>query len=558
MRIETRIARSRRWSRRAALLIAALCSLPLLAQPAASPEATPAATAAPEPAGPGRVGHAKAAIIPVHGEISDVTTQSLRRRIEEARAAGATLVVFELNTPGGLAASGLDIADLFKNTEDLYTVAWVNTQAYSAGSLIAVACDEIVMTPGSHLGDCGVILGGPTGPEAVPEELRAKAESPILEQFRDSAARHGYDPLLAEGFVLKELVIYWIEHIATGERRFVLEKDKERLVAPGKDAIPASPADPDAAEPIYEWKLVESYRDPITGRDVPVSQPIKPSTELLTLSQSRAYAFGFCRDIVRNVDEIREVYGVSGEVIRLESTWSERFTGWLTSMPVRMFLLVIILLGAYVEFNTPGVGVPGLVALIALAIFVGAPYLSGLANVWEIVLIVLGVILLAVEIFVLPGFGISGILGILCLLVGLLSTFIPEDPTQPFPIYWPRVEQAVDGLKMGIVTLAVGVVGSGIAMVIFSRLAPRAKWLHAMIPPNPEPVVVTPDDPYQGYARVGDIGIVETLLRPAGKARFGPQLVDVVSEGEFIEPPADVEVIERRGNRVVVRRVRPR
>jgi membrane-bound serine protease (ClpP class) len=497
------------------------------------------------------------AIVTISGEISDVTTESVKRRVEEARKAGAAIIIFEMDTPGGMVSSALEICDYIKNLTEIKTVAWVNTEAYSAGSMISVACDEIVMAAASTIGDCGVILGGPTGPQEVPEELRAKAESPVLEQFRDSAARNGYNALLCEAMVVKERVVYWVEHTETGERRFVNQETKDRLTGGTDSDSPfATPAPRPEDEGPVEWRLVESYQDPVTGKTVPIIQPVVAGTELLTMSQSRAMAFGFCKAIVTSLEDLRNHHNVVGDVQRFDFTWSERFTRWMTSMPVRMFLLLIIFLGVYVEFNTPGVGVPGLVALICLAIFVGAPYITGLANVWEIVLILLGFALLAVEIFVVPGFGIPGIAGILCILVGLLATFIPESPGQPFPISWPRDDFAVRGLKIGVITLASSSAASVVAMIIFSRLLPRISWLHSVMPENPTLAGVSVKDPYHGYAQVGDVGRIEGPLRPAGKAWFGDLLVDVVSEGEFVEPPAEVEVVERRGNRVVVRPVR--
>jgi membrane-bound serine protease (ClpP class) len=201
------------------------------------------------------------------------------------------------------------------------------------------------------------------------------------------------------------------------------------------------------------------------------------------------------------------------------------------------------------------VGVPGLVALICLGIFVGAPYLTGLANVWEIVLILIGFALIGLEIFVIPGFGIAGISGILCVLVGLLATFVPNEPGREFPIYWPHFEYGLRGLRYGAITIGVAFAASIVGMALISRVLPKIRWLHGVIPENPQAVAVTMDDPYRGHARVGDRGKVESALRPAGKARFENMLVDVVTEGELIDPPAEVEVIERRGNRVVVRRV---
>ncbi len=497
------------------------------------------------------------AIVTIDTDISDVTRDSIERRVQAAIDRGAKIIVFELDTPGGMVTSALDICDYIKNLKGVKTVAWIHPQAYSAGSMIATACNEIVMAPRSTIGDCGVILGGPTGPSEVPEELRAKAEAPVLEQFRDSAARNGYDTLLCEAMVVKEHVVYWIENKVTGERRFVDDKDYARLVGTDDQAGPFKPIEDTGKDKTteYEWKPVESYPNPVTGDQTKIRQPVVGDNELLTMSQSQAMAFGFCKAIVADSAELAGHYNMTGQWQRLHFNWSERFTGWLTSMPVRMFLLVIILLGAYVEFHTPGVGVPGLVALICLAIFVGAPYLTGLANVWEIVLILLGFVLLAIEVFVIPGFGITGIGGIVLIIVGLLATFIPEEPGRELPIYWPHLDQGVHGLKIGLITIGTAIVGSIAGMAVISRFLPRISWLRGVFPENPLIDAVAVEDPYRGHAQVGDRGVATSPLRPAGKARFNNVYVDVVTEGDLVDQGAEVEVIERRGNRVVVRQV---
>jgi membrane-bound serine protease (ClpP class) len=228
----------------------------------------------------------------------------------------------------------------------------------------------------------------------------------------------------------------------------------------------------------------------------------------------------------------------------------------MTSMWVRGFLMVIILLGAYVEFHTPGVGVPGLVALICLAVFVGAPYLTGLANVWEIFFIALGFLLIALEVFVIPGFGIAGVSGIVFVVIGLLATFLPPDGDHAIPLYIPSLPATLHTLKLAMVTLVSSMVASLIGMVMLSRFLPRLPLFRRVVPANPTPSEVDPGDPYRGLARVGDLGQSAGPLRPAGKARFGSELVDVVTQGEYLAQDARIEVIERRGNRVVVRAVR--
>ncbi len=497
----------------------------------------------------------RGAIVPISDEITDVTTESIKRRVELAIEGGANLIVFEMNTPGGYVTSALDICNYIKNLEDVKTVAWINTDAYSAGSMISVACDEIVMAKASVIGDCGVIMGGPMGAEEVPEALRAKAESPVLEQFRDSARRHGYDVLLCESMVVKEREVYWLENVETGERRFVDAKEKSELVGEKEEKKIILGVEVTTTAEKTPWRLVTEYEDPVTGESTKIHQPIVSATELLTMSQSRAFALGFSKGIVSGESSLGTRYDVAGGFERFDFTTVEILTRWMTSMPVRIFLLIIVFLGAYVEFNTPGLGVPGAVAVIALTVFLGAPFLTGLANIWEVLLVALGFVLIAVELFVIPGFGVAGISGILFVLLGLLATFIPDEPGS-LPIHWPSLQPGVDALEAGVQALGASLGLSIAGMVLVSKYLDRIPYVRGVIPANPAPSDVMPDDPYPGFARVGDVGLAVGILRPSGKVRFGGRLVDVVSQGEVVDDGTEVEVIERRGNRVVVRRVR--
>ncbi|HNQ22844.1 MAG TPA: NfeD family protein [Phycisphaerae bacterium] len=526
--------------------------------PASAPGAPPQSTIdnrqSPIPEAPGGLG----IIIPIDGEISNVTAASLTRRVDEARQRNARVIVFDLDTPGGMVTSTLDITHMIRNVTDMKTVAWINPQAYSAGAIIALACNEIVMSRSSTMGDSQVILGGPTGAQAVPKELEPKILTPVLAELRDSARLNGYDPTLCEAFALPQLEVWWLENTDTRQREFVLREEKIKRISDegqstqrrGVSAVARSLLGSD--KPL--WKVIDSFHDIVQQKDVPLQQPVVRSDRLLQMSCSEAHAFGFNKAMVSNEAELKARYGLT-ELQRLESSWSENLAGWLTSMYVRAFLLIVIFLAAYVEFNTPGVGVAGLVALICLAIFVGAPYLTGLANIWEIVLIILGVVLIAVEVFVLPGFGVAGILGILMVLVGVLATFVPEEPGRSFPLFLPEWPGTVEWIKQGIIALVSALAASLAGMVVLSKLLPQTAAFRRLAPANPTPSQVMVEDPYQGAARVGDLGVAEGPLRPAGKARFGSVLVDVVSEGDFIEPGAQVQVVVRRGNHVVVRPV---
>jgi len=548
--------------------------------PASRPGPAGAATPTSSPADRGRpspVGLSRAFVLPVEGPISQVTLESLERRIRQAREDQADLIILEMNTPGGDVISMQKICTLIKGLEDIYTVAWIHPDAYSAGAVIALACDEIIVGPRATIGDCQPIMIGPSGVGAVPEDLEAKVVSPVETELRDSARRNGYDLNMCLALIQPDIEIFWVENRKTGERRFVQRAERDELFGIGPtrgpdqtvvtetrsqqerntDRAESTRTEKRRTQPEYvsdsrsttDWRYVKT--DPILGQ---VTQPIVPYNRLLTMHQDEALAYGFARAKLASLDAIRAHYEIRGPVTVLRYSWSEKLVEWLTSPMVRGVLFVLMLLGAYAEFQTPGIGVPGIVALICLVVFLGAPYLTGLASVPEILLIVFGISLLLVEVFVIPGFGIAGIAGIVLLLVGLLMTFAPSEPNEPLPIYWPKFGYTLDALKTGLLVIALGLIFSIAGMVVLSRVLPDVPYVGRVVAPNPQREAVAMPDPYPGVAQVGDVGITESILRPAGKARFGTALVDVVTEGEFIDPNTRVEVIERSGNRIVVRK----
>jgi membrane-bound serine protease (ClpP class) len=145
----------------------------------------------------------KAAVVILKGEIDDFARDSIERRFAEARAAGAKTVILNINTYGGLVTAGLDISGFLKRQTDIHTIAFVDEKAISAGAMIALACDEIVMDPSAVIGDCAPIIFKTDGAiDTMGATERAKAASPVLADFLDSAARNGYDPRVAEAMVV--------------------------------------------------------------------------------------------------------------------------------------------------------------------------------------------------------------------------------------------------------------------------------------------------------------------------------------------------------------------
>jgi membrane-bound serine protease (ClpP class) len=554
-----------------ALWILAAGVIGLASAPAQDPSATSQATAASQPGSlpASQPTHAAAstsrvlaqtpqegyqiAVVPITDMIHDVTNKSMRERIERAIEEGATLIVLEIDTFGGMVTSALEICEYLKNMT-VPTVAWVRPKAISAGAMISVACDEIVVSRASRFGDCAPIAAMPGGgAETLGETERSKAESPILQEFRDSARRNGYDLLLSEKMVRLGEAVYWVEHSETGERRFVEKEEKERLFGETKSSV--LPKLLQLAKPETSWRLVESYFDPVIGEDQKVIQPILGDKQLLTISQSEAVAYGFAKAVVADEAGLVARYSSTESVVRFDATWSDRLAHYLAHPAVRSVLFLMMLVAAYSEMKAPGLGMGGLVAILCLAVFLGAPYLTGLANVWEIILVAMGIALLLVEIFVIPGFGLAGIAGFVLIFAGLLASYVPEEPGNWPLFHWPTLPMTWDGLQNGLQSMAAGMVMSLVGMYFLAKYLPGSMVMARIAPANPTRESVTVDDPYEGVAMVGDIGTAEVPLRPSGKGWFGTTLVDVVSEGEYIKAGQAIEVIKRHGNRVVVRAV---
>ena len=525
--------------------------------PASPPAASGGATAPTAPpatstlvAGGGRV-----AIIRIEGVIYDFTLESLRRRVDRAREAGATVIVLELDTPGGLVSSALDIAKYIRADIQMPTVAWIHRKAYSAGILIASACDQIVMSPASTTGDCAPIV---PDQELSPTE-RAKALSPILEEFRDNARDNGYDYAMFHAMCVLGIEVYLIEHRDTGQRRLVNQADYGVMV----DGDPFGP--PAARPATSQPNTYGASAEVATAADVGAWELVKPVHDgrtLLTVHQDRAFELGLAKAKDIGTDADLSQYLKAQNTVRIPQSWSEDIAGWLTSPWVRAGLVLVLLMGAYMEFQSPGLGLPGAAAVIALVILLGAPYLVGLAEVWHLLLFFLGFILLLVEVLIIPGFGVFGVLGLVCMFTGLVVQVVPTSGTNWFNLPPPEM---FGQLQTSLLWMLTAAAGSLVGFYFLFKHFDTLPVLNRLILRDPTPVLavagaaagtaqsVSGDEAVGGGAiQVGAVGQVVAELRPTGRAEIDGQIIDVVTPGDWLAPGRPVRVIEVHGNRIVV------
>jgi membrane-bound serine protease (ClpP class) len=217
----------------AAFLAVVLLTLSALADqdpaPAPALPAPPAAPAAPAALQPV---HDKAALIRLSATVDNMMKKSLERRIDQARKAGCTLIVLQVDTYGGLVTSALEISKMLKQlpAEGIHTAAWVNNKAYSAGSLISVACQQIYIVNAGTIGDCAPIrVDDEHRLVPLPADERAKITSPILQEFDDSADRNGLSKTLLRAMVVASVEIHEVRNATTGETRFVDTDTKNKL-----------------------------------------------------------------------------------------------------------------------------------------------------------------------------------------------------------------------------------------------------------------------------------------------------------------------------------------
>ena len=526
------------------------------------------------------------AVITIHGPIDGMTTRSLARRLALAEEQGADAVVLEIDTPGGDLMATFDIIEAIRSDAPPNTIAWIRPRAFSAGTIMALACREIVTTPTGSFGDAAPIQGMPlVGLRNLPAAERAKIEAPLLSELVFDARRHGWDEKLVQAFVAVDLQLWLLRNRNTGEILFVDAAEYERVFGtppantsldrlpaappptedqgllgdpgpygtPLQGVTPATPADRDAA--IEQWQEMRSRRPVLDADDAADWEnlgQIVTSDELLVVRADEAVAFGLSSsDRIANDADLRNFMGAT-EVIRLDESWSEGLVRFLTLWPVRAVLIAVMLVGFFIELSAPGYGIFGLVAVSALATLLGAPLLAGLSEWWTVVVVLIGIALVVAELFLLPGFGIPGLLGGLLLFIGLVGTFVSGDPFAP---------EMREELFKGIAATMAGGLAAAATSWIFWRTLPNNPLAQRII--LAEEIGAPSASTFAAGASssespipVGTIGVAATPLRTAGRVEIDDRLVDALSEDGYIEQGTSVRVVasDRFGVRVEIDR----
>lgn len=276
---------------------------------------------------------------------------------------------------------------------------------------------------------------------------------------------------------------------------------------------------------------------------------ISSNGKVITFSTSEAIKYGFCESEVSSVDQIMQRSGVSDyQLIEYQLSGTDKVIDLFINPYISGILILIILGGIYFELQTPGVGFPILASLIALVLYTTPYYLNGLAENWELAVFVIGVLLIALEIFVIPGFGVAGVLGITMTVGALILVMLNND-------YFDFSFVPEGDLITAVLTTFLGLIGSFILMFIGGvRLAESRMFKRVALQ--------TTLDADQGYtvnvkkeSFIGKVGVSHTILRPSGKVMIGDELYDAFTRGGYIEQGSRVEVIGEEANSLKVKKI---
>ncbi len=262
----------------------------------------------------------------------------------------------------------------------------------------------------------------------LPITERAKIQSPILRDFEESAIRNGYNPLLAEAMVKVETSVYLVQD-AAGHERAVDADEFKKLTDAG------------------QYKSAVGIINPVDGPDT-----------LLTVGPDLARRLGLSKGLSKTANSLAAERGLT-IVADLTPSFGDHLVELLNGNFSRFVLMVAFLLSLYIALHAPGHGAAEAVAILTLGLLVGVPLLTGFAQWWELILIFIGLALCAFEILVFPGHGVSLVLGLIMVVVGLLFTFAGRDPN---PGWVPSTPETVHHLKNGLAVM-VGALASAIA-----------------------------------------------------------------------------------------------
>ncbi|TWT38671.1 hypothetical protein [Blastopirellula retiformator] len=447
----------------------------------------------------------KATQVQLSGAITHNQVQQVMRMIQSEVASKVNLVLLEIDSPGGDPVAVESLMNfLLKQPDEVRTVALVKGVAASNAAIVPFACDEIVVATDATLGGPGGYQYSEQGTVDVRNFLIQVGEN---KERRWSAWAAMVDPQL-------EVANY--RHKQSGLTALFCQEELKQQIAPEM------------------WEETEVITTP--------GQPLQ-------LTGGQAFDLRLADAIAADATDVARRYGVSGEISQPVRTWAHQLIDALAHPGLAWFFLFVGISALIMEMQAPGIGIFGFMAAICFGFYFWSQFLSGTAGWLEVLLFIGGIGFVAIEIFVLPGFGIFGLGGgamILASIVLASQTFI-----------WPQTDYQLAQVPYSLANIFI-VMGAILASLMFAKhIVPHVPYLReTMLHPPDE------DAAEEQHRRemivdlshlVGETGVAQSQLVPGGKAKFGRELVNVTCETGFAPRGAELIAIAARGNYLLVK-----
>lgn len=474
--------------------------------------------------------HPKAAVIEISGDVGNGTFEMAQDKIRRALKEEVNCIIFHLiNMNGGpetiATASQLanDLLDKTRGEKRIKTIAFIPENCTGTANFVALACDEIVLGPEAKICDVTNLVYQSQN-QLFDANLINERQASLL----NIAQKSGVSEVIVRGMFQRDLEIIQVQEVPDPN------KPEQNLAVQLKDKSDLRPG----------WVELGV---------------VKKKGQLLILDAKQAVDIGLARTTlqakdrgaVESIQGVYSLYGISaGDVIVMRASWLDNLVLFLQHPATTTLLAIVAFLGLILEIKAPGTTVPIIIsAFCFLLLFWAHSWLSGQVNALAILLFLLGIVLLGVEIFILPGFGVTGVSGIILMLLGLSLVVVKQ---------WPQTQEEYMVLGRNFSVFAGGLIFSIMGAFLFARFLPSMPMFHWLMLPAPDEAN---DDaagtiaPASSPSLLGAVGTAVTELRPVGRACFGDDYIDVTTEGGFIDAGKRVQIIEIDGLRVVVKSV---
>jgi len=436
-------------------------------------------------------GTKKVYVLPIRDDIMPPLVYVVRRGVKEAMEAKADVLVLDMETNGGRVDVTEEIIGIIGKFPG-QTVTFVNKKAFSAGAFISFATQKIFMAPQAVIGAAAPVMASPTGgAQEIGGTMEIKASSAISALVRANAEKNGHNPAVADAMVKKNSELKLDDKVINEKGQILTLTDQE-------------------AARVY-------------------GTPAKPLLSAGTVENLEAL--------------LKQLELGSALVKRVEPSGVERLGTWINTLaPI---LLIIGIAGIYIEFKTPGFGLPGIFGITAFAVYFFGGYIAGLTGLEWVAVFVVGLALVALELFFFPGTLVLGFTGFGLVFISLVMALVDHYPGASVLPTLPQLELPLN-------QLAIAVVGSVLVILGLSRVLPQTSFYPALVSQGVSGQQTEKSIAANQQQRLGQIGVALSTLRPGGKAQFGDSILDVVSAGELVEKGRQVRIVGSSGHEAVV------